>query len=95
MSVDIVATFRVKPERVQEFEAIIAERVDKVRANEPGSQFYKAFRSQTEKNTHVVKEIGVDAQAFKAHQESDHVLPTIPKLEDVIDNFESLILNAV
>jgi quinol monooxygenase YgiN len=83
MSVGIVATLKIKPGREQEFEAIFVELAEKVRADEPGSQLYKLFRSQTEKSTYVVMEICDDAEALKFHQQSDHVRAAIPKLEAV------------
>ena len=95
MSVGIVATLRIKPGREQEFEAMFAELTEKVRANEPGSQLYKLFRSQTEKSTYVVMEICVDAEALKAHQQSDHVRAALPKLDAVFADTEFHLLNAV
>ena len=95
MSLGIVATLKIKPGREQEFEAIIAELVEKVRANEPGSQLYKLFRSQTEKSTYVVMEICDDAEALKVHQQSDHVRAAIPKLEAVFADSEFHFLDSV
>lgn len=95
MSVGIVATLKIKQGREQEFEAIIAELAEKVRAHEPGSQLYKMFRSQTEKGTYVVMEICDDAEALKVHQASDHVRIAIPKLEAVLADSDFHFLDSV
>ena len=95
MSVGIVATLRIKPGHEQEFEAVFAELTEQVRANEPGSQLYKLFRSQTEKSTYVAMEICADAEALKAHQQSDHVRVALPKINAVLADWEFHLLNAV
>jgi quinol monooxygenase YgiN len=95
VSLGIVATLKIKPGREREFESIITELVEKVLANEPGSQLYKLFRSQTEKGTYVVMEICDDAEALKVHQQSDHVRVAIPKLEAVLANSEFHFLDSV
>ena len=96
MSIGVVAILRIKPGREQEFEAIFGELAEKVRANEPGSQLYKLFRSQTEKSTYVAMEICADAEALKIHQQSDHVRAVMPKLEVLLAaDFEGYVLDAV
>ena len=94
MSVGIVATLRIRPGHEQEFEAIFAELAENVRANEPGSQLYKLFRSHTEKSTYVVMEICADAEALATHQQSDHVRAALPKIQAVLVDSEFHLLNA-
>ena len=71
--IGIVATMKVKPDKVAAFEESARELVEATNRLEPGLKFYKFFRSQSEPTTYTMMELYVDEAAFEAHRQSDHV----------------------
>ncbi len=63
----VVATMVVKPDKVQEFEAIFDKMIADVRATEPDTLYYQLSRSRTSPNTYVMLESYKDQAAFDSH----------------------------
>ncbi|MEJ1970277.1 MAG: putative quinol monooxygenase [Rhizomicrobium sp.] len=72
MALGVVATIKIREGTNEAFEAVAAELMAAVRANEPGNKFYQFCRSKTEPTTYVVMEIYADQAALEAHGKSDH-----------------------
>jgi quinol monooxygenase YgiN len=67
------ATYRIRPESVEEVRRAIVEFVDYVRANEPGTHFYHAWQQVDDPTAFTHLFIFADAAAQQAHSESAEV----------------------
>ena len=67
------ATYRIRPEGVDEVKAAIAEFVDHVRANEPGTMWYASWQQQDDPTRFTHLFIFADEAARTAHSNSDAV----------------------
>ncbi len=63
----IIATFRVKPDQIEAFEARFDRLAIDVEANEPGAHLYQLCKSKTEAGVYKVMEIYEDQAAQDAH----------------------------
>jgi quinol monooxygenase YgiN len=72
MTIGVIATLKVQPGKGADFEAVFKDLAAKVRANEPGNQFYTVCKSRTAEDTYVVMELYDDQAAIEAHGKSDH-----------------------
>jgi quinol monooxygenase YgiN len=63
----IIATLRVKPDRIEAFEARFDRLAIDVEANEPGNHLYQLCKSKTEAGVYKVMEIYEDQAAQDAH----------------------------
>lgn len=70
--IGIVATLKVQIEKAAEFEAVFVELTATVKANEPGCLVYQLTKSRTEPGTYKVLELYTDADAVKAHGQTDY-----------------------
>lgn len=73
MSIGIVAKLRVHAGREAEFEQYFAGQAEAVRANEPGNELYRLFRSRAEAGAYLIMEIYRDEAALQAHMSSEHL----------------------
>jgi quinol monooxygenase YgiN len=80
MAIGVVATLKVAPGKESDFEAVFRELAAQVKANEPGNQMYRVFKSKADANTYVVMEIYADQAAVDAHNSSAHFMAAMPKI---------------
>jgi quinol monooxygenase YgiN len=80
MAVGVVATLKVAEGKGNDFEAVFRDLAAQVKANEPGNQMYRVFKSKADANTYVVMEIYADQAALEAHGKSDHFRAAGPKI---------------
>lgn len=67
------ANYRVKDDAVEDVKAAIAEFVDYIRANEPGTRLYAAWQQEGDPSRFLHLFIFEDEQAQTAHSESEGV----------------------
>jgi quinol monooxygenase YgiN len=80
MAIGVIATLKVQDGKGSEFESVFAELAAQVKANEPGNQLYRVFKSRADANTYIVMEIYADQDALAAHGASDHFKAAGPKI---------------
>lgn len=68
----VIAEITVKPGTGAEFEAVVADLVAQIKANEPGNLTYQLVRSQTDADHYRFFELYSDQAALEAHGKSDH-----------------------
>lgn len=78
--IGVVATLKVKPDQIENFEAAMGELVRATNANEPGVKSYQLAKSRKDANTYVVLELYEDQAALDAHMKSAHFVAAGPKL---------------
>lgn len=79
-AIGVIATLTVAEGKNAEFEAVFADLVASVRANEPGNEFYSLNRSKTNPQVYKVLERYVDQAALDAHGKTDYFLAAGAKL---------------
>ena len=84
MTVGVIATLRIQPEKTGEFEAFFGELQQQVRANEPGNLAYQLTKSRTEPNTYKVLELYKDQDALTHHGGTEHFKAAGPKFGAVL-----------
>jgi quinol monooxygenase YgiN len=75
----VVATIQVKEGKEAEFEAVMKDLAEKVRANEPGTTHYQVCKS-TQGPTYVVLENYTDQDAFTHHTTTSYFKEASPKM---------------
>lgn len=70
MTIAVIARLNVAEGKEAEFESAMLELAAAVRANEPGNHLYTLCKD--EQGKYVVMELYDDAEALKAHGQSDH-----------------------
>lgn len=80
MAIGVVATLKTAPGKGPEFEGVFRDLAAQVKANEPGNQMYRVFKSRKDADTYVVMEVYADQAALEAHGKSDHFRAAGPKL---------------
>lgn len=78
----VVATFKIKPEALDDFKAAITKVQEHVIANEPGTISYRVVQSVKKPEQWVVVEEYKDKEAFKAHGKGEAIgqlLKSMPK----------------
>jgi len=78
--VGIVATLKIKPEKIEEIESTFKKLMSIVSEKEPGNNYYELHRSREEEGTYVVMEQYVDQAALDEHGKSDEFKSTSAKL---------------
>ena len=76
----LVATFRVKEDKIEEFREAMKYNVIESR-KEPGVVVYRTYQLETDPTVFVNYETYVNKAAFDAHLETPHVKTIGPKLE--------------
>ncbi|MFC9871806.1 putative quinol monooxygenase [Nocardia salmonicida] len=87
----VIAEVAVQPDRVAEFELIVAELTAAVADQEPGNLTYRLVRSRTEHGHYRFFEVYYDREALEVHGRSEHftaasrrmtpLLAATPKIE--------------
>jgi len=85
MPVGIVATLKVKSDKIEEFENSFKELMAVVADKEPGNVYYALHRSRDEAGTYVVMEQYVDQAALDLHGKSDEFKAAGAKLGGCLD----------
>ena len=80
MAIGVVATLKVAEGKNGEYESVFRDLAAQVKANEPGNQMYRVFKSKADAQTYVVMEIYADQAALEAHGKSDHFKAAGPKI---------------
>jgi quinol monooxygenase YgiN len=80
MAIGVVATLKTADGKGGEFEAVFRDLAAQVKANEPGNQLYRVFKSRADANTYIVMEVYADQAALEAHGKSDHFKAAGPKI---------------
>ena len=84
MTIGIIATLKIQPEKTGEFEAFFTELAKQVRANEPGNIAYQLTKSRTEPGTYKVLELYQDQAAVDHHGQTDYFKAAGPKFAGVL-----------
>jgi quinol monooxygenase YgiN len=80
MAIGVVATLKTAPGKGADFEQVFRDLAGQVKANEPGNQLYRVFKSRKDADTYVVMEIYADQAALEAHGKSDHFRAAGPRI---------------
>lgn len=80
----VVATIRVKEDKQADFEAVMKELGEQVRANEPGTTLYQVCKSK-QSPTYVVLENYTDQDAFNHHTTTSYFKAAGPKMGACLD----------
>ncbi|MCU1645782.1 MAG: antibiotic biosynthesis monooxygenase [Nocardia sp.] len=68
----VIAEVTVKAGAGAEFESVVADLIEQIRANEPGNLTYQLVRSRTDAENYRFFELYSDDAAVEAHGRSDH-----------------------
>ncbi len=85
MTIGIIATFKIKADKIAEFEGVFATLAKAVLANEPGCLAYQLTRSRTDPTTYKVLELYKDQAAVTAHGGAEYFKTAFPKLSPTLD----------
>jgi len=84
---------KVLPDKVQEFEGLVAQLVRDIHANEPGVKFYEVRRVKDQPHTYVYFLSFEDQAAFDRYSNADYHTQMSPKAVACLDGdpvFEDL-----
>ncbi|WP_054813779.1 putative quinol monooxygenase, partial [Nocardia arizonensis] len=70
--ISVIAELTVQDGKGAEFESVVADLVEQIKANEPGNQAYQLVRSKSDPNSYRIFELYADQAALEAHGKSDH-----------------------
>jgi quinol monooxygenase YgiN len=84
MTIGVIATLRIQPDKTGEFEAFFTELAAQVNANEPGCIAYQLTKSRTEPGTYKVLELYKDQDALTHHGGTDYFKAAGPKFGAVL-----------
>ena len=84
MTIGVIATLRIQPDKTGEFEAFFTELAAQVNANEPGCIAYQLTKSRTEPATYKVLELYKDQEALTHHGGTDYFKAAGPKFGGVL-----------
>ena len=84
MTIGVIATLKIQPDKTGEFEAFFGELAQQVRANEPGNLAYQLTRSRTEPGTYKVLELYTDQDALTHHGGTPYFKAAGPKFAGVL-----------
>ncbi|WP_067687173.1 putative quinol monooxygenase [Nocardia jejuensis] len=68
----VIAEVHVKDGSGAEFESVVADLIEQIRANEPGNLSYQLVRAKSDPNEYRFFETYSDGAALEAHGKSDH-----------------------
>ena len=68
----LVVRFQVRPDRVDEFDALVAETRREISAHEPGTLEYAVYAVDDDPDARVFVEVYADEAAFLAHEQQPH-----------------------
>lgn len=81
----MVVKFKVKPGKNEAFEKAFLDMQKGVKAGEPGNINYDFYHDSTDPQSYVIIERYKNADAVKAHGQSDHAKKLIAALGDLMD----------
>lgn len=84
MTIGVIATLKIQPDKTGEFEAFFTELAKQVRANEPGNIAYQLTKSRADPATYKVLELYKDQDALTHHGGTDHFKAAGPKFMGVL-----------
>ena len=84
MTIGIIATLKIQPDKTGEFEAFFGELAKQVRANEAGNLAYQLTKSRTEPGTYKVLELYKDQEAVDVHGKTEYFRAAGPKFAGVL-----------
>lgn len=84
----VIATIRVHPDKIEEYEAGCRELMPPLQAANPGIVFYKAGKCRDAPNTYRVVEAYADQAAMDRHIGSDRVRQAFARLQPCIADLE-------
>lgn len=85
MTIGIIATFRIREDKTEQFKTEFANLSASVKANEPGNMLYQLTRSRDDAQTYKVMELYTDGAALKAHGEAEYFRAAFPRLAPCFD----------
>lgn len=80
MSIALTASFVVKGDMIEEFEAVVLDLAGQVLAKEPGVRMYQLCRSQTMSSIYRLIEVYDNADVLAAHGKTEWFKELGPKL---------------
>lgn len=81
----IAVRFDIRDESVvEEFDTLVAETVEKIKTDEPGTLIYAVNRVEGEPLSRVFYELYADEDAFEAHEAYPHTSAMLAKLPDYL-----------
>jgi quinol monooxygenase YgiN len=84
MSIGVIASLRIQPDKTGEFEAFFTELARQVRANEPGNVAYQLTKSRSEPGLYRVLEVYKDQDALDHHGKTEYFRAAGPKFAGVL-----------
>ena len=69
----LVVRFDLRDGHEEAFDALVAETIERIRSEEPGTLAYVTHREEGSPSVRVFYELYRDAAAFDAHEDSPHV----------------------
>lgn len=78
--IGIIAHLTIQDGKNDEFETVVKELISKVRANEPGCLMYELYKENDSATEYYFMEKYADADALKAHGQSDYFKAAQPAL---------------
>lgn len=84
MTIGVIATLKIRPDKTDEFEAFFTDLAREVRANEPGNLAYQLTKSRTEPGTYKVLEVYKDQEALTHHGGTPYFKAAGPKFMGVL-----------
>lgn len=85
MSVVLLVDFKIKEDKVVEFEEVVGSLSREVLANEPGAKMYQLCKSSSDPLAYHLVEVYDDAEALAAHGQSAHYKSHAPRLGPCLD----------
>lgn len=83
----LIVRFEVKPDRLVEFDALVAETLLSIRADEAGTLLYLNATVDDSPTSRIFIELYADESAFQTHEEADHTRRFLRDREDLIDSY--------
>ena len=84
MTIGVIATLKIQPDKIGEFEAFFGDLAKQVRANEPGNLAYQLTKSRTEPGVYKVLELYTDQEALTHHGGTEYFKAAGPKFAGVL-----------
>jgi quinol monooxygenase YgiN len=78
--IGICAQFTCQAGKNAEFEALLAEFVTTVKANEPGAIVYQLCKNEKKENEYFMLELYANQEALDAHGKTEHMAALIGKI---------------
>ncbi|MBI1349720.1 MAG: antibiotic biosynthesis monooxygenase [Actinomycetales bacterium] len=83
----LIVRFEVKPDRLVEFDDLVAETLVAIREEEAGTLLYVNATVDECPTSRIFVELYADESAFQAHEEADHTRRFLRDREGLIDSY--------